>query len=45
MLLAVSKRRPNLVELGLALLWFHFALTGFRYVSLGPRRRPIAGAF
>src|SRR6185437_13543006 len=34
LLLAVSRRRPNLVELGLALLWFHFALTGFRYVSL-----------
>ncbi|HTU18608.1 MAG TPA: hypothetical protein VMG10_11155 [Gemmataceae bacterium] len=33
-LLAVSKRRPNLVELGLALMWFHFALTGFRYVPL-----------
>jgi hypothetical protein len=33
-LLAVSKRRPHLVELGLALLWFHFALTGFRYVPL-----------
>jgi hypothetical protein len=33
-LLAVSKRRPNLVELGLALLWFHFALNGFRYVPL-----------
>jgi hypothetical protein len=33
-LLAVSKRRPNLIELGLALLWFHFALTGFRYVPL-----------
>lgn len=33
-LLAMSKRRPNLVELGLALLWFHFALTGFRYVPL-----------
>jgi hypothetical protein len=34
LLLAVSKRRPHLVELGLALLWFHFALTGFRYVPL-----------
>lgn len=33
-LLAVSKRRPHLIELGLALLWFHLALTGFRYVSL-----------
>jgi hypothetical protein len=34
LLLAVSQRRPNLVELGLTLLWFHFALTGFRYVAL-----------
>ncbi len=34
MLLAVSQRRPNLVELGLSLLWFHFALNGFRYVPL-----------
>lgn len=34
MLLALSQRRPNLVELGLALLWFHFALSGFRYVPL-----------
>jgi hypothetical protein len=34
LLLAVSKRRPHLVELGLALLWLHFALTGFRYVPL-----------
>jgi hypothetical protein len=34
MLLALSKRRPNLVELGLSLLWFHFALGGFRYVPL-----------
>lgn len=33
-LLAVSRRRPHLIELGLALLWFHFALTGFRYVPL-----------
>ncbi len=33
-LLAVSGRRPNLVELGLSLLWLHFALTGFRYVAL-----------
>lgn len=33
-LLAVSKRRPHLIELGLALLWFHLALTGFRYVPL-----------
>jgi hypothetical protein len=34
LLLAVSKRKPHLIELGLALLWFHFALTGFRYVPL-----------
>jgi hypothetical protein len=34
LLLALGKRKHNLVELGLALLWFHFALTGFRYVSL-----------
>jgi hypothetical protein len=34
LLLAVSKRRPNLVELGLSLLWLHFSLTGFRYVAL-----------
>lgn len=34
LVLALSKRRPNLVELGLALVWFHFALTGFRYVAL-----------
>lgn len=34
LLLALSKRRSNLVELGLALLWFHLALTGFRYVPL-----------
>jgi hypothetical protein len=34
LLLALSKRRPHLVELGLAVLWFHFALTGFRYVPL-----------
>lgn len=34
LLLAVSKRRPHLVELGLCLLWLHFALTGYRYVPL-----------
>jgi hypothetical protein len=34
LLLALSRRRPNLVELGLSLLWFHFALNGFRYVPL-----------
>jgi hypothetical protein len=34
LLLALTRRRPNLVELGLALIWFHLALTGFRYVAL-----------
>jgi hypothetical protein len=34
LLLGVSRRRPNLVELGLAVLWLHFALGGFRYVAL-----------
>ncbi len=34
LLLAVSKRRPHVIELGLALLWLHFALTGFRYMPL-----------
>jgi hypothetical protein len=33
-LLALSKRRPNLVELGLVIAWLHMALTGFRYVAL-----------
>jgi hypothetical protein len=33
-ILAVSQRRPNLVELGLAVLALHLALTGFRYVPL-----------
>ncbi|MGL4551100.1 MAG: hypothetical protein ACRC33_07925, partial [Gemmataceae bacterium] len=33
-LLAVTARRPNLVELALSVLWLHFALTGFRYVAL-----------
>jgi hypothetical protein len=33
-LLAVSARRPNLIELALSVLWLHFALTGFRYVAL-----------
>jgi hypothetical protein len=32
--LAVSNRRPTLVELGFALVWFHLALNGFRYVPL-----------
>jgi hypothetical protein len=34
LVLALSARRPNAVELGLALLWLHLALTGFRYVAL-----------
>jgi hypothetical protein len=34
LVLAISRRRPHFIELGLALLWFHFALTGFRYVPL-----------
>jgi hypothetical protein len=33
-LLALTRRRPNAVELGLSVLWLHFALTGFRYVAL-----------
>jgi len=33
-LLAVTARRPNLIELALSVLWLHFALTGFRYVAL-----------
>jgi hypothetical protein len=32
--LGLSSRRPGLVELGLAVLWLHLALTGFRYVAL-----------
>lgn len=34
LVLALSKRRPSLVELALAVVWFHFAFTGFRYVAL-----------
>jgi hypothetical protein len=34
LLLGISRRRPNLVELALSVLWLHFALTGFRYVAL-----------
>jgi hypothetical protein len=34
LVLAMSKRRPNLVELGLAVLWLHYALSGFRFVPL-----------
>jgi hypothetical protein len=32
--LALSPRRPSLVEIGLCALWLHFALGGFRYVAL-----------
>jgi hypothetical protein len=34
LLLGATRRRPNLMELGLAVLWLHFALNGFRYVAL-----------
>jgi hypothetical protein len=34
LLLATTRRRPNLVELGLSVLWLHLALAGFRYVPL-----------
>jgi hypothetical protein len=34
LLLGISRRRPNLVELGLSVLWLHLAFTGFRYVPL-----------
>lgn len=33
-LLAFTSRRPNLVALGLCILWLHFALQGRRYVPL-----------
>jgi hypothetical protein len=33
-ILGLSARRPRLLELGLAVLWLHLALTGFRYVAL-----------
>lgn len=34
LILGLSRRRPNLVELGLAIFWLHMALTGVRYVAL-----------
>ena len=34
LLMAVGRRRPNLVELGLSVLMLHFALTGLRYLPL-----------
>jgi hypothetical protein len=32
--LALSPQRPSWVEIGLCVLWLHFALGGFRYVAL-----------
>jgi hypothetical protein len=34
LVLGLSKRRPDLVELGLSIAWLHFALSGFRYFPL-----------
>jgi hypothetical protein len=34
LVLALTARRPGLVELGLSVAWLHLALTGFRYVPL-----------
>jgi hypothetical protein len=34
LLMGVSKRRPNVVELGLSVLLLHFALTGLRFLPL-----------
>jgi hypothetical protein len=34
LLMALSRRRPNAVELGLSVLLLHFALTGLRYLPL-----------
>jgi hypothetical protein len=34
LVLGLSKRKPSVVELGLAVAWLHFALTGFRYFPL-----------
>jgi hypothetical protein len=34
LVLGLSKRRPNLLELVLAVAWLHLALTGFRYFPL-----------
>jgi hypothetical protein len=34
LVLAVSARKANAVELALAVVWLHFALGGFRYVAL-----------
>jgi hypothetical protein len=34
LLLGLSRRRPGLMELVLAVAWLHLALTGFRYMAL-----------
>ncbi len=34
LVLAVSRRRPGLLEMVLSVAWLHLALTGFRYVAL-----------
>jgi hypothetical protein len=34
LVLGLSARKPGLLELALAVLWLHLALTGFRYVAL-----------
>jgi hypothetical protein len=34
LLVGLSRRRPNLVELWLSLVWLHLALSGFRYVAI-----------
>ncbi len=34
LLLGLTRRRPNLDELAMAVLWLHLALTGFRYVAV-----------
>jgi len=33
LLIALSRRRPSLVALGLSVLWLHFALNGYRHVA------------
>jgi hypothetical protein len=34
LVLALSRRRPSLLEMVLSVAWLHLALTGFRYVAL-----------
>jgi hypothetical protein len=34
LVVGLSRRRPNLVELAMSLVWLHLALTGFRYVAI-----------